>query len=70
MEKSEVKLQIFMQSYFDNSFFLAGDARQAQDVPLPGLWKDFQRSLQPDEAHARAHWSQTFRLQGFAILMR
>ena len=45
-----------------------GDAGQAQDLPLSRLWKSLQRTLQPDETHARAHWSQAFCLQGLLDL--
>ena len=49
-------------------FDLLGDAGQAQDLPLSRLWKSLQRTLQPDETHARAHGSQAFCLQGFLDL--
>ena len=47
----------------ENNIF-PGDAREAQDLPLSRLWQGLQRPLQPDEAHARAHWGETFCLQG------
>ena len=55
-----------MQPNYD--FDLLGDAGQAQDLPLSRLWKSLQRTLQPDETHARAHGSQAFCLQGLADL--